>query len=219
MLDFALTDAYAPFTISFLLMCGIGLIEAVGFGLGSVDVHADIGVDCDAGPASPLEWLGFGDDMPILIWLTSLLACFTIAGFSIQQIAEAVSSHTLPWLLATAGATPAAMFLNFFAANGLHRILPKTETTALRPDDLVGLRATVLDYEARADRPGRAKIVDMFGQQHFVTLAPHDADPIPPGETVLLVRREGSTFFGIAEDPLAFRPIVEPKKQITYRKD
>lgn len=207
MLDFALTDAYAPFTISFLLMCGIGMIEAIGLGLGSLDIDAG-GHDLDIGDHSPLHWLGFGEDMPILIWLTSLLACFSVAGFGIQQIAEGVAGGTLAWPIASGAAVPSALFLNFFAANGLHKVIPKTETTAIGVDDMVGLRGFVVDASATPQLASRAKIVDRHGQMHFVPVKPHEDQTIQPGEPVLLVRRDGAMFYAVTDDVPQLRPIA-----------
>lgn len=67
-----LTPAYAPFAIAFVIMVGIGLIEAIGLGLGHLDLDADVYAETDSGV---LDWLGLGHELPILIWLTSLLGC------------------------------------------------------------------------------------------------------------------------------------------------
>ena len=56
MFDVFLTPAYTPFSIAFVVMIGIGLIEAIGLGLGEFNLHA--GVDPHAG--SVLDWLGIG---------------------------------------------------------------------------------------------------------------------------------------------------------------
>lgn len=199
MFDFALTEAYAPFTIAFLVMCGIGLIEAIGLGIGALDLHADI----DADGSSFLQWLGFGEDMPILIWLTSLLACFVLVGFGIQQGGEALNGAPFAPLMAVAGAVPGAFILNFFAANLLHRIIPKEETTAIRPDELVGTRAIVLESPAKRGRPVRGRVTDRHGQAHYVMVEPNDDDAvIASGRMALLVRREGPTFYAIEDEPL-----------------
>ncbi len=79
-----LTSAYAPFAIAFVVMIGIGVIEAVGLGLGQLDLDADLHAEAESGGL--LDWLGIGRDLPILIWLTSLLGCFTLAGIAIQQV-------------------------------------------------------------------------------------------------------------------------------------
>ncbi|MEO6093117.1 MAG: hypothetical protein ABIT04_08785 [Novosphingobium sp.] len=42
MFDLFLTPAYAPFAIAFVVMFGIGLIEAVGLGAGQFDLETDV---------------------------------------------------------------------------------------------------------------------------------------------------------------------------------
>lgn len=210
-LDFALTDAYVPFTVSFCLMCGIGAIEAIGLGLGTLDLDIDLDGSPDVnglGHWSTLDWLGLGNEMPVLIWLTSLLSCFTVAGFGIQQGAEAIMGGTLDWRIAVGAATPAAMFLNFFAANGLHRILPKTETTAITTDELLGRRGRLVGCDAGPGRPSRAKIVDQHGQAHYVAVLPHEDATIPEGTEVLLVRRDANAFYAITDEPAALTALV-----------
>jgi hypothetical protein len=200
-LDFALTDAYLPFTTSFALMCGIGAVEAIGLGIGSLDLDMDGSPDIHADAhSSLLDWLGLGHEMPILIWLTSLLACFTVSGFGIQQTAEAIANGAFEWPIAVGIATPTALVLNFFAANGLHRVMPRTETTAISTDDLLGRRGILIGCDAAVGAPSRAKIVDQHGQAHYVAVVPHADAAIPVGCEVLLVRREKDLFYAITDD-------------------
>ena len=201
MFDLFLTPAYVPFTIAFVVMLGIGLIEAIGLGVGHLDLHGGIeaGADGDIHGGGLLDWLGLGE-LPILIWLTSLLACFTVIGIAVQQTASAMIGGPVPATAAAGGAFVGALLLNTVVANGLARIMPGFETTAISSDELVRLRRTVLEGVARRGQPARAKIVDRFGQAHYVMIEPHeDAGSIAQGETALLVRREGSIFFGLPD--------------------
>lgn len=201
MFEQLLSPAYMPFAISFVVMLGIGLIEAIGLGLGHLDLDSGMHADgtSDAPGVTLLDWLGLGD-IPILIWLTSLLACFTVLGIAIQQIAAATLGAPMSPGLAAGGALLGGLTLNTFVANGLTRILPGLETTAITSDDLVRLRGTVLDGAARRGQPARAKVVDHHGQAHYVMIEPHaDDDVIVQGETALLVRREGSLFFALPD--------------------
>jgi len=196
-----LTPAYMPFAISFVVMLGIGLIEAVGLGLGHIDVHADVAGDAnaDGAGATLLDWLGLGE-MPVLIWLTALLACFTLLGLAIQQGATAWLGAPFSPAFAAAGAGVGGLFLNTYVSNGLARLLPGLETTAITSDELLRLRGTVLEGTARRGQPARAKVVDRFSQAHYVMIEPHeDGDTIAQGETALLVRREGSLFFALPD--------------------
>jgi hypothetical protein len=184
-----LTPGYLPFAIAFVVMVGIGLIEAIGLGLGQLDVDG-------GGGGGLLDWLGLGGELPILIWLTSLLGCFTVAGVATQQIATAVAGGPLVWPIAAGIAFVIAVPLNTLAANGLARVMPGYESTVVSADDLLRLRGTVLEGTARRGTPVRAKVVDRHGQAHFLMLEPHDAaDAIGAGMTALIVRREGQLFF------------------------
>jgi hypothetical protein len=142
------------------------------------------------------------------VWLTSLLACFTLAGTAIQQSATALTGAPLWWGLASGGALVAGALLNTLAANGLARVMPGYETSAITTDDLLRYRGTILEGTARRGAPARAKVVDEHGQAHFIMVEPHDdADLIRSGETALLVRREGSLFFALPDADTHFRPI------------
>ena len=192
-----LSPPYLPFAIAFVVMIGIGLIEAVGLGLGQFDLEGGVGADTGGGL---LDWLGLGDDLPILIWLTSLLACFTLAGVAIQQGAAMLTGAPLGWIAASGGALVAGLVLNTLAANGLMRIMPGFETSVVSRDELIGRRGTIAEGTARRGAPARAKVIDRHGQAHFVMVEPHaDRDAIASGETALLVRREGALFFALPD--------------------
>lgn len=197
MFDLFLTPDYAPFAIAFVVMLGIGLIEAIGLGLGHFDFDMD--ADVHAGH-DVLGWLGIGRGLPILVWLTALLACFTIAGVAIQQVATALVGGPLHWGLASGGALLGGGAANSFVAAGLAKVFPSYESTAIHAEDLLRHRGTVLEGTAARGRPARAKVVDEFGQAHYVMIEPHHDDAvIAKGETALLVRKEGQVFFAVAD--------------------
>lgn len=206
-----LTPEYAPFAIAFVVMIGIGLIEAIGLGFGSLDLQADVDAHADLGDAHAaglLDWLGLGDGLPVLIWLTALLGCFTLAGVAIQQIAQGLLGAPLHWGLATGGALVVGGFANGFASAGLARIMPGYESTVIDAEDLIMRRGTVLEGAARRGHPARAKVIDQHGQAHYVMVEPHnDADVVAQGETALLVRKDGPTFFVIPDASTTLRPI------------
>ncbi len=201
-----LTPAYAPFAIAFVVMMGIGLIEAIGLGLGHFDLDGDMAFDGDSGGV--LDWLGLGGELPVLIWLTSLLGCFTLVGIAVQQAATALLGAPLHWSLAVGGAVVVGGLLNTLAANGLARLMPGFETTVISSTDLLRRRGTILEGTARRGQPARAKIVDHHGQAHFVMVEPHhDTDTIAQGEIALLVRREGALFYALPDTDALLRAI------------
>jgi hypothetical protein len=193
-LEFLLAPANLPFAVALALMLMIGAVEALGLGIGAigVDAHADADLDL-------LAWLGFGR-IPLLMTLVVLLALFGMIGITIQQAADALAGAPLsPWI-----AAPAALLASFpltgLCARGLARILPSDETTAISLDDLVGRRATIVVGTARAGCPARASVRDRHGLTHYVMIEPNDERSIvAEGGTLLLVRREGDLFIGLAE--------------------
>ena len=201
-----LTPAYAPFAIAFVVMIGIGLIEAIGLGLGHLDLHPDLHAETDGGGV--LDWLGLGHELPILIWLTSLLGCFTLAGIAIQQGATLVTGSPLGWGVASGAALFVGAMLNTLAANGLARVMPGFESSVISTDDLLRRRGTILEGVARRGSPARAKVVDQHGQAHFIMVEPHDdKDAIAAGETALIVRRDGTMFYALPDTNVLLQPI------------
>ncbi|MFM6830998.1 MAG: OB-fold-containig protein [Novosphingobium sp.] len=195
MFSWIFSSSYLPFAIAFVVMIGIGLIEAVGLGLGNLDIGGD--ADADAGL---LDWLGLGGEMPILIWITSLLACFTLVGIAVQQGMTAIAGTPLPPMWAVGAAIIVGTLLNTVATNGLARILPGFETTVISTDELLRRRGIILEGLARRGVPARAKVVDQHGQHHYIMVEPHnEADTIAAGETALIVRREGQLFYALPD--------------------
>jgi hypothetical protein len=202
--DIFLTPDYAPFAISFVIMLGVGIIEAIGLGVGQFDVHAEL--DADSGGV--LDWLGMGAGLPILIWLTSLLGCFTITGIAMQQIATALLGEPLHWGLATFAALLLGGLLNGFVAGVLTGIMPSYESSVISVDDLIMRRGTILEGAARRGHPARAKVIDQHKQAHYVMVEPHeDGDVIAQGETGLLVRKENGTFFLVPDTDTKLRSV------------
>ncbi|MEL7518948.1 MAG: OB-fold-containig protein, partial [Pseudomonadota bacterium] len=77
-------------------------------------------------------------------------------------------------------------------------LLPQDETSAVGLDTLVRRDAEIQIGTARRGSPARSKVIDVFGHPHFVMVEPHNPDTVmSEGQTVLLVRREGETFFAV----------------------
>ncbi|TRW13977.1 OB-fold-containig protein [Glacieibacterium frigidum] len=204
MLTLLLTSAYAPFTVAFAVMIGVGLIELLGFGID----HPETDIETDTGGSTLLGWLGLGVEIPLLVWLIALLACFSLTGVALQQIVTAVAGAPLSGVVAGAIAFPLAAVLNAAVSRGLVRILPGYESTVISADELLMRRGTVLEGVARRGHPARARVVDRHNQAHYVMVEPHeDAEFIEQGETALLVRKQGTTFFGLRDADAALRSI------------
>lgn len=194
MLEFLLAPENLPFAVALVLMLMIGAVEAIGLGVGAIDIEADAGLGGDL-----LGWLGIGR-VPLLMVIVVLLALFGLIGITIQQLAATMLGGRLaPWI-AAAAALVAALPLTGLCARGLARVMPVDETTAIALDDLVGRRATIVVGTARSGSPARASVRDRHGQVHYVMVEPTDErQSVGEGGTILLVRREGAHFVGLAE--------------------
>lgn len=202
-----------PFAIAIMLLLFIAAAQALGIGDVFEGAEADIDLDFDANAADGLEaggivegvmsLLGLGK-VPFLIWLTVLLFLFAAIGVAGQQIAIGVLGSPFNMVLAALGASAAALPLNGLLTRPLARILPQDETTAVDVRSLVRRDAEIQVGTARRGSPARAKVIDGHGHPHFVMVEPHDPDAaLVEGETVLLVRREGETFYATQyENPL-----------------
>ena len=206
MLEFLSAPENLPFAVALLLMLMIGAVEALGLGVGAVGIDAHADVHGDFGDL--LGWLGIGR-IPLLMVIVVLLAFFGLVGIVLQQIAASLAGAPLSAWIAGPAAFVAALPLTGVGARGLARILPRDETTAISLEELIGRRATVVVGTSRAGCPARASVRDRHGLTHYVMVEPNDErQSVTEGGTLLLVRREGETFVGLAEghDPFAAVP-------------
>lgn len=191
-----------PFAIALGLMLVIVVLQFIGIGdlFDGADADVDIDVDFDgANSAGFLEGafslLGIGR-VPFLIWLMMFLTVFAAIGVSGQQLAIALLGTPLYPALAGVGAGVAALPVNGALTRPLARLLPQDETTAVSVNSLIRRDAEIQTGTAKRGSPARSKVIDMHGHPHFVMVEPHDPNAVlTEGEVVLLVRREGETFF------------------------
>lgn len=203
-----------PFAGAAILLVFIALAQVIGMGDLLEGADADIDLDADADFDAPSGFfealtsaLGLGR-VPFLIWLAVLLFAFAGIGVAIQQTLIGTVGAPLPIWLAGIGAGAAALPVTGFLTRPLARLLPQDETSAVGLDSLVRRDAEIQLGNARAGSPARSKVVDRHGHPHFVMVEPNDPEAtLEQGETVMLVRREGETFFGVQyENPnLALR--------------
>ncbi len=190
MLDFLLAPETIVFSAAIVLMFLIGLVEAFGLGASGFDVDGD----------GLLTWLGVGR-VPLLILLVAFLACFGLIGLIGQQLLASMSGRLAPALIAVPSSLAAALPMTAFAARGLARVMPHDETTAIDHEDLVGRSATIEIGVATPGSPARAKVIDHFGQVHFIMVEPDNADQrFEQGDQILLVRKESNIFRAIISE-------------------
>lgn len=175
------------------------------------DFDTDSGFDADGMPdgglgAALASLIGFGR-VPLTIWLAVLLLFFSAAGVGIQAFADGLIGAPLNVWLASFFAGVLALPVTGVFVRPLARILPRDESSAVTLDTLVGRRAEIVTGRARAAYPARSKVVDHFGQPHFVMVEPHDRSAeFVEGEKLLLVRREGDVFFATSLEDRRLSP-------------
>lgn len=189
-----------PFLIAFGALALVAAVQLTGIGdalEGAGDFDAPDGLDAGGFGDALSSLFGFGR-VPLMVWLACLLFTFGALGLIGQALLASTLGAPLPAALAALIAGGAALPLNGLTIRPLAAIMPRDETTAVPLDALVRRDATIQIGTARAGSPARAKVIDTHGQAHFVMVEPHDAaTELRTGDTVLLVRREGETFYGV----------------------
>lgn len=199
-------DILAPqnlaFAVALALLALIVVVQALGLGawIGELDFDLDHdgpgsdGTDLGGGLVS---LLGLGQ-VPLLVWLATLLACFALLGLAIQDFVTGVFGAPFPLGAASGAGLMAALPANAGLTRLIGRVWPRAETTAVPVDSLVGRRARIAVGTATQGNPARAVTHDRHGQLHNVMVEPHDpAEAFPEGTEVLLVRLEQGVFFAV----------------------
>ncbi|MEO1647620.1 MAG: OB-fold-containig protein [Pseudomonadota bacterium] len=198
-----LAEYNLPFLIALITLVLISVAQIVGLG-DIFDADGDIEIDVDPDAAISSGWLegvfsllGLGK-VPFLIWLMLLMFVFAAIGVSGQALAVALLGVPLDAAAAALLAAAAALPINGALTRPLARLLPQDETSAVSLDSLVRRDAQIQIGTAKRGSPARSKVIDVFGHPHFVMVEPHDPDTfMSEGDTVLLVRREGQTFYAV----------------------
>lgn len=193
-----------PFAIAALILVGLVAVELVAMLVGmSVSSLVDHGLPGHAVEAHAehgllgawMSWLNAGG-VPLLVLIMIWLACFAIAGFAIQGVAQAVFTM-LPTLVASLGAlalaAPATRTLSRWTA----RIIPREETSAVSQAEFIGLTGTVVLGPLDQGKPGRVRVRDRHGNIHVLQTKGAGDHVIAQGGTVLIVDRANGVFEAI----------------------
>ena len=196
-----LADYNLPFAIAFAAMLVLAVVQFIGLGGHHLDIDHDLGAETggSAGLGEALTTLlGIGR-VPFMIWLVLFLLLFAGLGVSIQALADGLIGSPLHPLLAAAITFSVALPVTGAVARPLARIMPRDETSAVDIDALVGRRAAITIGRASVGNPARARVLDQHGMAHHVMVEPHEPGcEMHQGDEMLLVRRDGEIFYGVA---------------------
>lgn len=162
-----------------------------------IDADVDLGdfelaeIEADAPgaePSGPMAWLGLGK-VPFMIWLAVLLAGFGLSGMGLQLALRDLLGFDLPSWIA---AIPAGAFGLWFArgfGGVFARLLPKTETEAMSERMLARRRGVITQGTASRGRPAEVRVMDRFGNTHYLRAEPlQDKEMLEQGTDVLVLR-------------------------------
>jgi hypothetical protein len=143
-----------------------------------------------AAPFNPglTGWLGLGK-MPFLIWLATMCLSFGLSGLGLQMALRDFLGFTLPAGLASLP----ALFVSLWFTRGFGawfaRVLPQTETSALSESSLGRRRGVVTQGTAARGRPAEVRVMDGYGNAHYLRAEPmSEGDEISAGTEVLVIR-------------------------------
>ena len=139
-----LASENTPFAVALALLFlvvlvqGLGLSNLLPFGDADLDA-ADDAPDLGGGLAS---LVGLGQ-VPLLVWLSTFLACFALLGLSLQHLVTGLFGAPFDALGASGAALLVAVPANGVVTRLLGRVWPHDETTAVPLDALVGMRGRI----------------------------------------------------------------------------
>lgn len=213
-----------PFLVALAIVFILALIEGVGMLIGAgifsfldallpdIDLELELDIEADTPDLTTpsvtgqfLSWLRVGE-VPVIFSLIVFLVSFGLIGLTIQEVMRMVFGSALPASLATIPTLIASLPMLSLGNRFLAFIIPRDETSAISRDKLIGKVATITLGEARKDFPAQAKVRDRYRQTHYIMLAPDNEDEqFKQGDQLLLVRREGNTYFGIVPTSAALK--------------
>ncbi|MGR9107654.1 MAG: YqiJ family protein [Gammaproteobacteria bacterium] len=196
------------FSAAIGLVLLLSILESVGWllghgGLSSLFDHGldGHGVEVD-GHEGMLSWLHLGR-VPLTILLILFLSAFGISGFVCQILAQQWFGRFLPLAIVAASALFVAVAVVRVLGGLFARVIPKDQSFAVSPDDLVGLIATVTTGTAKTGLPAQARVKDSYGTTHYVMVEPDASrDEFPTGTEVLLLQRVAGNRFRAILNPL-----------------
>jgi hypothetical protein len=189
-----------PFGAALAILVGLAIIEGAGLLL-AVSPSAWLAHALPELPDNmegPLGWLHLGK-VPLLVLLILFLAGFSVAGYVIQAVAQAITGHLLsPWIAAVPALLAGTSTLSGIGAF-IARIAPGDESSAVSELTLIGRTGVVMAGIAREGMAAQAKVRDAHGRSHYVLVEPDlPHETFAEGAAVLLVRKAGARFRCIA---------------------
>ncbi len=213
--DFLGDPAVQPFSVAavvilLLLVVELGGLLLAGTSLGATldnwfGLHHDAAADT-AGLDNPadldhgsslgdaLAWLNIGR-LPTLVVIILLFGGFACFGIGLQGLAlQAGGALVSPWVMALPALIGAGLTSHWLGGR-IARLVPREESYAIRPDELIGSIARLSIGPVDQATAGRALVTDANGNRHNVrVLAGSAGQRFESGASVLLATRQDGLF-------------------------
>nr|WP_208326287.1 OB-fold-containig protein [Hafnia paralvei] len=199
----------APFLCALAFIISLGVLEILSLLIGaSAFSHLDSSLGSHFDLASgdnllvqALSWLHIGK-LPLLVMLVLLLGSFAIIGISGQYLMISLLQKPLPAGLMALIAFVLSLPTLHFIGRWLAPYLPKDESFAVSEDSFVGSMALVTQSAEQPGMSAECKIVDTYGQSHYLLIEPENPDVIfTRGERVLIIAKITSARFLASKNP------------------
>ena len=191
------------FSVSLCVMLLLGILEGILLLVGSssqgfldqfipdelvATEHPDVNVDGSNLFFQFLDWLYLGR-VPVLVWLVVFLTVYALTGYIVQGGFAHFNHHYLALWLVTPLCLIICMPIVRVTAATVAKVIPKDETTAIHSDELIGRTALIILGEARLNYPAQAKVIDQFGQTHYILVEPELDIVFEQGQEVVLTQK------------------------------
>jgi membrane protein implicated in regulation of membrane protease activity len=198
MIDFLSIPNTGVFVASLGVTILLCLVEGLALAFAGTTTPSFIDFDSDGDSSGgPLAYLNAGH-LPLTLFVASAAAVFGVTGLAVQQIATTIVGTPLPLLAAIPIAAIAAIPGTHMISRGLGALLPKTETTAISSDDLIGREGEIMAGTGARGNPVQVKLHDEHGQAHYVMVEPvRDDDTLSQGQNVVITSRDGAHYLAI----------------------
>lgn len=198
------------FSVSLCLMLLLGIFECLLVILGSStqgfldqfipeQVGGSHSLDFDTDQSlfvQFLDWLYLGR-VPVLVWLIIFLTVYSLFGFAMQAVFfKFTHSYLAIWIAAPVSLFLCMPFVRLCTAI-IAKILPQDETTAIHSEELIGRTALIILGQAKQNYPAQAKVLDQFGQTHYILVEPELDITFSQGQEVILTHKTVNGFQAI----------------------
>ncbi len=198
-MDFLAPEMF-PYSVAFMIFIIIAFLEFISLLLGwaifgfldeiFISNHSDIQIDT----SSPISGF-FGyinpQKVPFSMVLVSFFFIFGFIGTLLQNILG-----LLPLIITL----PIVIFFTFILlrhiTNIIGKILPNETTEVVSTDSFIGKIAIILDLKAKRNLPARAKLIDVYGSNHYIRIEPlQEEETLIEGDEVIIMEKGKSIFY------------------------